>query len=517
MSNFSAIYVQEPDLIFRDSKEEKDPRKGLSTFGPYNYPGEKSSIDVIRITLIADRSMLGKAKQILEMIKKPIPCHEHNKWLYSDFPGISKNTNFMCDVEVVDALQQTILQSEIDKIVKVINANERIGTAVNLYMEKIKNVLLDDNPPNVILCCIPKLIEQYCGISKFTRGAKTPKATPLEKQLMEFRNSNQKFLSDWGVSLEIEENKPPQKGYDFRNALKGRSMALKNARPIQLLRESTADAILNYADLIKDKKTFRKRRQDPASFAWNFSTALFYKANGKPWRLAKLRQDTCYVGISFYKDKLMLNENIETSMAQIFTHDGQGLVLRGSEVYVDKRTKEAHLTEQQAESLLDECIRKYESRAMHAPARVVVHKSTTFNKAEVEGFGKAIKTAKRDFVAFSIRKGYRFMRKGSYPVLRGTLISMTDRMHLLYSSGYIPRIRTYPGHSIPQPLLLIHEGDSEIKEIAEEILGLTKLNWNTTSFSTYLPITLEFSKEVGKILSEAAPNIKLQDHYRFYM
>ena len=170
MRDFSAVYVQEPDLIFRDSKEEKDPRKGLSTFGPYNYPGEKSSIDVIRITLIADRSMLGKAKQIIEMIKKPVSCQEHNKWLYSDFPGISKNTKFMCDVEAVDTLQQTILQSEIDKIVKVINANERIGTAVDLYMEKIKNVLLDDNPPNVILCCIPKPIEQYCGISKFTRG-----------------------------------------------------------------------------------------------------------------------------------------------------------------------------------------------------------------------------------------------------------------------------------------------------------------------------------------------------------
>ncbi len=204
-------------------------------------------------------------------------------------------------------------------------------------------------------------------------------------------------------------------------------------------------------------------------------------------------------------------------MAQIFTHDGQGLVLRGSDVYVNKWTKEAHLTEQQAEDLLKECIGKYESRAMHAPARVVVHKSTTFNSAEENGFSKAIKNAKRDFIAISSRKGYRFMRKGSYPVLRGTLVSMSDNMHLLYTSGYIPRIRTYPGNSIPQPIMLVHKGDSEIKEIAEEILGLTKLNWNTTSFSTYLPITLGFSREVGKILSEAGPNIKLQDHYRFYM
>ena len=109
------------------------------------------------------------------------------------------------------------------------------------------------------------------------------------------------------------------------------------------------------------------------------------------------------------------------------------------------------------------------------------------------------------------------MRMGSYPVLRGTLISLTENEHILFTSGYVSRIRTYPGHSIPQPLLIIHEGDSEIKEICNEILGLTKLNWNTTEFSTELPITLAFSTKVGQILSELDKNIPLQNHYRFYM
>ena len=108
------------------------------------------------------------------------------------------------------------------------------------------------------------------------------------------------------------------------------------------------------------------------------------------------------------------------------------------------------------------------------------------------GFSKAIGEAKRDFVTLSQRKGIRFMRGGNYPVLRGTLISLTEDQHLLFTSGYTPRIRTYPGHSVPQPLFITHIGDSEIKDICEEILGLTKLNWNTTSFSTYLPITLAF-------------------------
>jgi len=87
----------------------------------------------------------------------------------------------------------------------------------------------------------------------------------------------------------------------------------------------------------------------------------------------------------------------------------------------------------------------------------------------------------------------------------------------LYATGFTPRIRTYPGLRIPRPLLITHHGDSEIKLICSEILGLTKLNWNTTAFSTQLPITLEFAHRVGKVLSELPADAKLQDHYRFYM
>jgi len=101
--------------------------------------------------------------------------------------------------------------------------------------------------------------------------------------------------------------------------------------------------------------------------------------------------------------------------------------------------------------------------------------------------------------------------------LRGTMIKLADNEYILYTSGYTPRIRTYPGHSIPQPLLIHHIGDSETKEICREILGLTKLNWNTTAFATYLPITLAFSKKVGEVLSELDKSKPIQNHYRFFM
>ncbi|MCH7561426.1 MAG: hypothetical protein IIC67_08715, partial [Thaumarchaeota archaeon] len=85
------------------------------------------------------------------------------------------------------------------------------------------------------------------------------------------------------------------------------------------------------------------------------------------------------------------------------------------------------------------------------------------------------------------------------------------------SSGYSPRIRSYAGHRIPNPLRITHIGDSQNEEVAKEILGLTKLNWNTTAFSTAVPITIKFAEGVGRILSELAEDKALQDHYRFFM
>jgi len=205
-------------------------------------------------------------------------------------------------------------------------------------------------------------------------------------------------------------------------------------------------------------------------------------------------------------------------MAQIFTHSGEGFVLRGSDVTVDEKTRQPRLTKTQAYGLMADSIEKYSKKVGNPPNRVVIHKTSLFSKEEKEGFDKAIGDLRKDYVAISRDTDLRFLRTGKYPVLRGTMISLTQHQYLLYTSGYIPGIRTYPGFRVPRPLLITHYGDSEIKVICSEILGLTKLDWNTTVFSKQLPITLGFAQSVGKALSEIPPDIKeLKDRYRFYM
>jgi hypothetical protein len=79
--------------------------------------------------------------------------------------------------------------------------------------------------------------------------------------------------------------------------------------------------------------------QDEATRAWNFFCALYYKAGGIPWRLARESTDlmTCYMGISFYHDPT--SETLSTSVAQVFNERGEGMVVRGGPAVLDDEDK----------------------------------------------------------------------------------------------------------------------------------------------------------------------------------
>ncbi len=507
---FRAEYIEEPDLVFGGQKEEKDPRIGLKYHGPYYFSSESEPApSQIRIGIVGNSTTITLAKQFIEKLKTEIPSQSVNKWLYPDYPGFTKRTSICCDIATSENWEATIKDFEISKIIEITDdINRRIAAAANLFKEKIHAISLEDNKPDVIICALPLEIEEYCGISERTRGAKTPKVTPIEKLRAALRSEGQQFLNQWGIGIEEEKNEEDI-GLDLHNALKGKIMSY--GIPIQIFRESSARGFFSYGQ--KGVKV----TQEPATFAWNFSTALYYKANGKPWRLAKLRQDTCYVGISFFRNLRNPDPDIQTSMAQVFTHNGEGIVLRGTDVITDHITKEPHMSSKQARILVTEALKMYREKAGRDPSRIVIHKTSLFSEEEKSGFNEAIGSIMRDYVSINKNHDLRFLRVGQYPVLRGAIIHLSDTECLLYTTGYVPRVRTYPGHRIPKPLYITHQGDTEIKEICKEIMGLTKLNWNTTAFSTYLPITLEFSEMVGKILSELVEDSVLQKHYRFYM
>jgi hypothetical protein len=263
------------------------------------------------------------------------------------------------------------------------------------------------------------------------------------------------------------------------------------------------------------------RVQDPSTRAWNFTTALYHKAGGSPWRLADIDPGVCFVGISFYREVLEANPAIRTSMAQAFTAAGDGYVLRGSSFEWNEQAegRSPHLSRQMAAALLQDVIELYKRQNRGSlPSRLVLHKSSRFWEEELTGFAEASQSVpQHDFVAFGSHD-IQFYRTGDYPALRGTYVRFSEEELLLYTSGYVPYLRTYPGARVPRPIEVVqHFGDSSWDVVLREILALTKMNWNTADFSCAEPITLAFSRRVGHVLAEVPPGQKVRPEYRFYM
>ena len=70
--------------------------------------------------------------------------------------------------------------------------------------------------------------------------------------------------------------------------------------------------------------------------------------------------------------------------------------------------------------------------------------------------------------------------------------------------GFVPFQNKCWGPSTPNPLVITeHTGDTPIRQLCTELLGLTKMNWNTAVFSMRDPTTLRFARKIGGILAEA--------------
>jgi hypothetical protein len=472
---------EEPLLQFGNS-ESVCPKTGLMRFNPYDL--DKVRPERIKTGIIGKSESIDTITQWLERCKKPIAAKKSSlPNLFPGFCGFNKDEAFKAEIIYDEGYVRKINNSEFEGILKKEKDYKKIiEEFVELYINEIR-FLSKNKSPDVILCVLSeKFIETIIG-------------QPVIKSEEDGDTVQEKDeIMDEEISL--QEN-------NFRRLLK--SKAMEYNIPIQIVRDRIAKP--------------SSEMQDAATIAWNFFTALYYKASGTPWAMKKKDSTiTCYAGISFYKSRD--KRTIQTSVTQIFNEHGKGVILRGSPVEMKKGDKEPHLTEQQAYELLDNSLKEYYEALKIYPQRLVLHKTSNFNPNEIEGFKAA--AYKNHINAIDMvtvmRTPLRLYREGQYPALRGTFGSFGEKTHLLYTRGYVPFYKTYPGSYIPNPVeVRLYSHDESPELICEEILTLTKMNWNNTQFDRKYPITIECSQKVGEILkylnTDQVPQIK----YSFYM
>jgi len=225
---------------------------------------------------------------------------------------------------------------------------------------------------------------------------------------------------------------------------------------------------------------------------------------------------------NFFRDMNMIqtsDANVKLVVAQVFTHTGEGLVLKGGRALVDRSTRSPYLSEKVAFHLMNDALEVYKKQMRQLPTRLVVHKSSRFRSEELSGFKEAAKNIEMmDFVTI-LNRGIKFMRKeGIYPPVRGTVVKVGEGDYILHTKGWIPYFETYPGLRVPTPLEIVeHHGDTPLSILFEEIFALTKMNWNSANFCIREPITLAYSREVGKILAYVPEEVIPRPEYLYYM
>lgn len=115
-------------------------------------------------------------------------------------------------------------------------------------------------------------------------------------------------------------------------------------------------------------------------------------------------------------------------------------MLKGERAVVDKkRDRKAHLDERGAELLLRRALETYEAVHQNWPTQLACRsQNNAYWPEELSGFRKALGDIRRsDFLALE-HLDHRFMRFGKEPPLRGTVISLADTHHVLYTQGYVP-------------------------------------------------------------------------------
>ena len=382
-----------------------------------------------------------------------------------------------------DTYLRKINNSDIEDILK---KNDRLDTVIQLvaelYLAEIK-YLSKNKSPDVILCVITE--DLITHLIEATFEPQTDEELSIVKD-------------------DESEDELNEKERNFRRYLKAKAMQYNI--PIQIVRDRIAEPTAEM--------------QDPATIAWNFFTALYYKASGTPWALIRkdMSETTCYAGISFYKSRD--KKTTQTSIAQIFNELGKGVILRGEEIVKPKFDNIPHLKNEQAFNLLDLSLKEYLDAVKQTPKRLVLHKTSNFNDEEIEGFKQA---AKKYFIhqvdlVTIINSGFRLYRENAYPPLRGTQLSFSDKRHLLYTRGSVPYFETYTGKYVPSPIeVRLYQYDESPNLICDEILALTKMNWNNAQFDRRLPITIECARNVGDILKYLDEGDEMQLKYSFYM
>jgi len=282
-----------------------------------------------------------------------------------------------------------------------------------------------------------------------------------------------------------------------------------------------------------------------ASLAWRLSIALYVKAGGIPWKLARMNSvpdETAYIGLAYALRGDQRDAHFVTCCSQVFDMDGGGMQFVAFEARdpvadVLEAKRNPFLSRGDMRAVLARSLELYQGRNGGVlPKRLVIHKTTAFKQEEIDGAFDALAgvpevdcievgtnaSCRGVWLIESGRDGPKSKPSG-YPVPRGVVVVRSGNSALLWAAGNAPGVSNtgdyYQGKkSIPRPLQLTrHAGRGPLETVALEALALTKMDWNNDALYDPVPVSIRYSQRLARTIANV-PDLPGKTYpYRLFM
>ncbi|MCL4529057.1 MAG: hypothetical protein M1282_06560 [Chloroflexi bacterium] len=475
--------------MFKYGQAVEDPRDGLTLFGPLDQ-GKPYGV---RAGVLGTKDGIARFVRWVERIQKPV-MNDPPQIARPPFPGFE--TAFQIPWNPEPALRIEIPTEEL-KTIFLSDKHQRVYKTVQVFSDRIIQAIKEeDTKVDIWFVIIPDDVYQYCRpLSSVDPELQIPAMDTLPvAYAKQIQTQSSLFEQDNIAAI------PYHYEVNFHNQLKARLLA--HDAPTQIVKEST---VAPYDFLNQFGRPTRNLDEQESAIAWNIATAVFYKAGGRPWKIGSIRDGVCYIGLVFKIDEKNPDPRTACCAAQMFLDSGDGIVFKGDVgPWYSGKKGEFHLKRKAAQELIKIALDSFKDRrGGEAPKELFIHGKVRFNDEEWKAFESGVDEA-TNLVGVKIRNevDLKIYRKGDMPILRGQAYIRDSRSAYLWTRGYIPRLKTYIGREVPNPLAIeVCRGEAAIDVVLQDILSLTKLNYNACMFADGLPVTLRFANAVGEILT----------------
>jgi hypothetical protein len=378
MNELRLDYIPEPQLIFGSGQRLESPKDGLFLFGPEHAAKESVTL---RIGVIGTKAGITFFNEWISRVRGFVPGKDSSSAQHRPFLGF--NAIYSIGLPDKPVSELVVSDEQIDEALLVADRHVAIFRTVDVFSGPIRRFIdEEESVVDVWFVVIPERVFIYGRPKSVVPVAmRVDSGTHMDKQLArELINEPSLFAED------NEAAEPYLYEVNFHNQLKARLLEGPHRAVVQIVRET----VVAPGAFLKNNGMPLRAIQDPATVAWNLCTTAYFKSGRRPWRLARVRDKVCYVGLVF---KHLLNdaEGSACCGAQMFLDSGDGLVFKGAVgPWRSANTREYHVSREGARTLLATVVDSYKNKEGCYPTELFIHGQTAFNDDEWEGFTDAV-------------------------------------------------------------------------------------------------------------------------------